>query len=675
MMTNASQQTATSTPEPTPLSTDSGRPELRSAERYYQLAAPPFGPAWDPTLFYRSSSHDAALNEMLAAVRRRDGLIVLTGDAGTGKTTLCHALRKALGHDALAIVTPDQSLPREDFLKTLLVDFGVVPADDLENGSLHGASELELSARLYEFVHFPRTRQACVLVVDDVQQAQLASVFESICTLSDFESEEMLLQVVLVGQASLRTQLTPDLLTPLGQRVPVWCGLKPLTAGEVGAYVRHRLAAVGAVSERIQFSSDALEFIARESAGIPRAVNEMCNRAIERGHLARAARIDQKMMAGAIVKSDVDEPQTPSTGRVAETVGTANRTAGRGNVAADVSGLELDLDLDQLPATGHVGSGGADSSAADAAGDESEPAGRVTRPSSTANRTALWGKRVAADVSGLEVDFDVDQLPAAVVSGGADSSAADAAGEESEPAGRMTRPSSMLRRGRWKALSVAAIALGAVVATLGLRTWGGVQTPQTPDAARPPAARSTVTAPAVPAAAAPAAQSTVTAPAVPAAAGPAAQPRASAAASPAPSALPLAATAPPKAPAAPAPATPPLAATAAPKGPAIPSAPPVTAASRAPDASARRSEPGGTYLIEVATFRRPEGAASLLQELKALGLTVYDREVDLGARGLMRQVIVGPYDMATAQSALARVQKMPDYGDARMRRLPQRSAQ
>src|SRR5688572_11082236 len=121
-------------------------------EPYYGLDEKPFSLSPDPRFLYRSRSHAPVLQDLVAAIRRREGLIVLTGDIGTGKTTLCRAVIERLDQKTFATFVPDPFVTREDLLKTMLIDFGVMSVDDLVKGRLNGASRPDLGFPLYEFL-------------------------------------------------------------------------------------------------------------------------------------------------------------------------------------------------------------------------------------------------------------------------------------------------------------------------------------------------------------------------------------------------------------------------------------------------------------------------------------------------------------------------------------------
>ena len=121
-------------------------------EPYYGLQEKPFSLSADPKFLFRSAEHAPAFEELLNGIRRREGLITLTGEIGTGKTTLIRSVLQHLDRRTFSAFVPDPFVSREDLLKMLLVDFGVVSIADLKRGSLNGASRPDLSYPLYEFL-------------------------------------------------------------------------------------------------------------------------------------------------------------------------------------------------------------------------------------------------------------------------------------------------------------------------------------------------------------------------------------------------------------------------------------------------------------------------------------------------------------------------------------------
>ncbi len=262
--------------------------------------AKPFRLSADPRFLFRSPAHGTAFDELLAGIQRREGLIVLTGEIGTGKTTLCRSVLQHLDRRTFASFVADPFVSREDLLKTLLVDFGVISIGDLTRGRFSGASRSDLSYPLYEFLDSLVPLQAfAVLVIDEAQNLSLP-LLEEIRILSELERREKLLQVVLVGQPVLRSNLRLPEMRQVDQRVSVRCVLTALDAAGVAGYVSHRLRIAGRGESRVEFTRPALEAIYEGSAGVPRLINRLCDRALQRAYASRTMQIDAQFVWTAI---------------------------------------------------------------------------------------------------------------------------------------------------------------------------------------------------------------------------------------------------------------------------------------------------------------------------------------------------------------------------------------
>ena len=234
---------------------------------------------------------------------------MLTGEVGTGKTTLCRAVLESLDQKTFAAFVPDPFLSREDLLKTLLVDFGVVSVDDIRSGRLRGASRTDLSYPLYDFLTSLQPLKAFAVVMIDEAQNLTAELLEEIRILSDLDNGQKLLEVVLVGQPELQARLSTSSMRQLSQRVSVRCELTPLVRDDVARYVSHRLAVAGS-DGRVQFTDAAIESVWTASKGIPRVVNLVCDRALLRAARARTAKIDVEHVQWAVADLKLPAAQT-----------------------------------------------------------------------------------------------------------------------------------------------------------------------------------------------------------------------------------------------------------------------------------------------------------------------------------------------------------------------------
>jgi general secretion pathway protein A len=297
-----------------------GSSSLLTYEPYYGLREKPFSLATDPRFLYRSAEHARTFDDLLLAIRRREGLIVLTGDIGTGKTTLCKAVLEKLDRKTFTTFVPDPFITREDLLKRMLIEFGVMSVDDLKGGKMSGASHSDLSYPLYDFLKALVPLQAfAVLIIDETQNLSLP-LLEEIRILSDLESPEKLMQVVLVGQLELRAKLKLPEMRQLDQRVSARCTLQALTREAVSGYIWHRLGVAGGTDDRVHFSSGAIDAVFQASGGVPRLINLICDRALYLAYLQHKNVIDAEEVARSVEDLGVgnltaapvqDEPQPP----------------------------------------------------------------------------------------------------------------------------------------------------------------------------------------------------------------------------------------------------------------------------------------------------------------------------------------------------------------------------
>jgi general secretion pathway protein A len=289
-------------------------------EPFYGLKAKPFSLSTDPRSLYKSPAHSAVLDDLLSAIRRREGIIVLTGEMGTGKTTLCHAALYQLDRKTFTTFVPDPHLSREDLLRMLLVDFGEVSVDDLRRGRLSTASRPDLSYQLYEFLTSLESVDAFAVLVIDEAQHLAQPLLEEIRALSELEAGRRLLQIVLVGQPELQTRLKQFQMRQIDQRVTMRCELRPLTREALAGYVAHRLATVGGTKERIAFASAAIDLIHAASNGVPRLVNIICDRAMSHAQVERVSEIGPPIVSEAIDELQMVSGQISMGGQVVERI-------------------------------------------------------------------------------------------------------------------------------------------------------------------------------------------------------------------------------------------------------------------------------------------------------------------------------------------------------------------
>ena len=263
-------------------------------EGYYGFVQPPFSLTPDPRFLYRSESHDIALQQVWQAIRRKEGFIVLTGDIGTGKTTLCRTLLEQFDETTFTALILNPFLSVEELLREVLISFGVVPKDALKTGRLATATKHELVRTLHDFLlSLVPLHGSAVLIIDEAQHLS-PEVLEEIRVLSNLETnDQKLLQVVIVGQLNLIDILHKPDLRQLDQRISLRCYLKALTREEVEAYVTHRLW-VARGSTSVTFTPKAFDLVHSISGGVPRMINLICDRALMVGCEKQTSRITEE---------------------------------------------------------------------------------------------------------------------------------------------------------------------------------------------------------------------------------------------------------------------------------------------------------------------------------------------------------------------------------------------
>jgi type II secretory pathway predicted ATPase ExeA len=279
-------------------------------ETYYGFSEKPFSLTPDPKYLYRSQSHGNAFDLLQYAIRRREGFVVVTGDIGTGKTTLCRALLEQIDRTTFTALVLNPFLTEEDLLKRILQDFGVISRDEIKAGRMANVTKQELIETLYDFLlSLIPIKASAVLIIDEAQNLPLP-VLEQIRILSNLETDkEKLLQIILVGQLNLQTLLRSPEMRQLDQRVSIRYELKPLDGETVAAYVAHRLTIAGG-GAAVSFTAKALQQVHRWSGGIPRLINLICDRALLAAFSIRANRITPEMVTHAA--DSLDLQMTPA---------------------------------------------------------------------------------------------------------------------------------------------------------------------------------------------------------------------------------------------------------------------------------------------------------------------------------------------------------------------------
>ena len=270
-------------------------------EPFFGLNEKPFSLSSDPRFVYESPTYGTTRERLLGGIRRREGLLVLTGEIGTGKTTLCRNVLRDLGRRTYSSMVPDPFASREDLLKMLLIDFGVLSIQDLTSGRLQQASRTELVYLLGDFLDSLAADAFAVAIIDEAQNLSLPLIEET-RILADTFGADGRLQIVFVGQPELHAKLKLPEMRQVDQRVCGYHRLAPMSREAVAGYIQHRLLVAGVEPDRVLFPPQVVDALHRRSGGVPRLINRVCDRAL---HLARdrnADCVDQELLETALLE-------------------------------------------------------------------------------------------------------------------------------------------------------------------------------------------------------------------------------------------------------------------------------------------------------------------------------------------------------------------------------------
>ncbi len=262
-------------------------------EAFYGLREKPFNLTPDPKFLYLSEKHKEAFAHLLYGIKNRSGFVMLTGEIGTGKTTICRNLLSQLESDTELAFIFNPFLSPIELLRKINSEFGI----DTRADNLLGLTE-ELNIHL---LNAGARGKNCVLVIDEAQNLDV-KVLEQIRLLSNLETESSkLIQIILIGQPELAEKLDLHELRQLNQRITARYHLKPLNEMETLQYVAYRIHVAGG-RKTVNFSKGAIRQVYRLSGGTPRMVNAICDRALLIGYTR-----EEHVITAAIVRQSARE--------------------------------------------------------------------------------------------------------------------------------------------------------------------------------------------------------------------------------------------------------------------------------------------------------------------------------------------------------------------------------
>jgi general secretion pathway protein A len=252
-------------------------------EEFYGLKEKPFSLTPDTRFFFLSENHREAFEHLLYGIKEKEGFILITGEVGAGKTTLCRALLDKIESstmDSALILNP--MLSDYELLQSILTDFGI---------QSKAITKKDLLDELNQFLlRQQAANRNSILIIDEAQNLP-SFMLEEIRILSNLETEkEKLLQIILIGQVELKEKLSLWQLRQLNQRISIRYHLHNLRKEEVPRYIQHRLTVAGSSGD-IHFTSSALQEIYNYSRGIPRLTNLAADRALLAGYAEQTRKI------------------------------------------------------------------------------------------------------------------------------------------------------------------------------------------------------------------------------------------------------------------------------------------------------------------------------------------------------------------------------------------------
>lgn len=238
---------------------------------HFGFSEAPFNVTPDSRFFFVNSCYEEAFATVRYGIDARKGFIVVTGEAGTGKTTVLKRLLNSLETHVHSACVFDPHLSFLELLRGMLCDFGVTPVAD---------DRLSMMVQLYDFLIEQLEKGHIVSLMVDEAQSVSITMLEELRLLSNMETDtEKLIQIILVGQPGLVEKLDRPELVQLKQRVALRCRIRPLEENDVGLYIDSRLKTIN-YPRRDLFDSECVKRVARYSKGIPRLINVICDNAL-----------------------------------------------------------------------------------------------------------------------------------------------------------------------------------------------------------------------------------------------------------------------------------------------------------------------------------------------------------------------------------------------------------
>lgn len=273
--------------------------------KFYGFKEKPFNTTPDSKFFFPSEKHVEALNSLRYAIEDRKGFVVITGEIGAGKTTICRTLINQLDSNKKIALINNTHLTARELIMSILDEFEI---------EYNTGSKQKLISLLNNFLIKQLTADANVVLIIDEAQNLTPKVLEEIRMLSNLETEkEKLIQIILLGQPQLRAKLASPKLEQFKQRIAVYYHLEALTLTETRDYIYHRLKSAGLEKIKDIFQDEAIKLIYAYSKGVPRLINLTCDSALLSGYVKDTKQISVQIIHDVVKEREFSYTDTHKT--------------------------------------------------------------------------------------------------------------------------------------------------------------------------------------------------------------------------------------------------------------------------------------------------------------------------------------------------------------------------
>lgn len=267
-------------------------------EKFYEFSEKPFNTTPDSKFFFPSDKHSEALNSLIYAINERKGFVVVTGEIGAGKTTVCKTLLNKLDLNTKVAIITNTHLTCKELITEILEELEV---------EYNPGTKQKLLSQLNNHLIKQLSQDINVVLIIDEAQNLTPKVLEEVRMLSNLETEkEKLIQIILMGQTQLKLKLENLKLEQFKQRIAVYYHIPALNRVETQNYIFHRLNLVSSNGVDI-FTPMAIELIYQHSHGIPRLINLICDSALLTGYIYDTRKITEKVINEVVRERDFNQ--------------------------------------------------------------------------------------------------------------------------------------------------------------------------------------------------------------------------------------------------------------------------------------------------------------------------------------------------------------------------------